>query len=158
MQQYMQRMQPMRQNGGGEERPSLRQQPNWWRGHWWQVLVGGIAVLGLVWLVYGYISTKMQLDKITNSKGGSDVQQITNQVSKFMDLPSEAPTLATVNDVSKLKGQEFFKNAQNGDKVLIFSNSGRALLYRPSSKHVVEYAKVDLNASGSAGTGANSGQ
>jgi hypothetical protein len=97
-------------------------------------------------LAYGYITTRNQLAQLNSSKGGSEVQQLVNTIDRYMQLPSESPTLATVNDVSKLKGQEFFKNAQNGDKVLIFSQSGRALLYRPSTKKIIEYSKVDLTA------------
>ncbi len=122
--------------------------PGWMARNWWRVLLAVALVAGVTWLAFGYITTQAQLAKLN---GASDAQNIVNQISRYMVLPDETPTLATVNDASKLKGQEFFANAQNGDKVLIFSNSGRALLYRPSSKKVIEYAKVDLNNAG-AGT------
>ena len=106
-----------------------------------------LLVAGLAALTYFYIDTKNELNAAKNPEtaGKTETEQIVNQVNKFLQLPTdEAPTLATVNDISKLKNQQFFKNAQNGDKVLIYSKAGRALLYRPSSKKVIEYAPVNL--------------
>jgi hypothetical protein len=113
------------------------------RAHWKMVLVAVVLAAGVGWLIYSYVNTRAQLAKL--SSGGSEVQQIVENISKNLQLPDEVPTLATVSDVSKLKGQEFFKNAQNGDKVLIFSKDGRALLYRSSTKKIIEYSKVDLS-------------
>jgi hypothetical protein len=52
--------------------------------------------------------------------------------------------VATVSDASKLQSQQFFAKAQNGDKVLIFTNAKRAVLYRPSTNKVIEYAPVNI--------------
>lgn len=106
-----------------------------------------LAVIGLVILAYGYVHTKHQLNEAKNpsTAGKTEIQQITSQIDKTVALPStETPTLATVNDVNKLKNQTFFKYAQNGDKVLIYSKSGQAVLYRPSTKQVIEYAPINL--------------
>ncbi len=117
------------------------------REHWKLAILAVAVVAGISWLAYGYMTTRSQLAKLNSNSGGSEMQQIVNDISRYMVLPDERPTLATVNDAAKLKGQEFFKNAQDGDKVLIFSQSGRALLYRPSMKKIIEYSKVDLSAS-----------
>jgi hypothetical protein len=129
-----------------EQKPLPRKTGSFWRKRWVQIVIVGVVALALGWLIYGYVTTKMELAKLNKNPGGSDVQQLVGDISKHMQLPDESPTLATVNDVGKLKNQEFFKNAQNGDKVLIFSKDGRALLYRTSTKKVIEYSKVDLNA------------
>jgi len=41
-----------------------------------------------------------------------------------------------------LADQGFFKSAENGDKVLIFVNAGKAILYRPTLNKVVDVASV----------------
>lgn len=67
-------------------------------------------------------------------------------VNKIILLPDEKPVVLTVNDKDKVNQQKFFKNTQNGDKVLVFSNQGRAILYRPSDKKIIEVGLVDLSA------------
>ncbi|MCS7092369.1 MAG: LytR C-terminal domain-containing protein [Patescibacteria group bacterium] len=78
----------------------------------------------------------------------AEIESVTNDIRRFMDLPTdEEPTLATVTDKDKLSDQDFFKNAQNGDKVLIYVKAQKAILYRPSTKRVIEFAPLFLHAS-----------
>jgi hypothetical protein len=71
-----------------------------------------------------------------------EAKSITEKIRKFMDLPDEQPTLATVADREKLKDQMFFSSAQNGDKVLIFPKNQKAVLYRPSTDRVIEVTSL----------------
>jgi hypothetical protein len=116
--------------------------------HWWRWLAAIILIGAVAWLVYGYVTTKNQLDKLSNPAVASqtETQQIVAEAGKLVDLPTgETPTLATVNDASKLKNQVFFADSQNGDKVLIYSKAGKAVLYRPSINKVIEFSSVNLN-------------
>lgn len=66
-------------------------------------------------------------------------------VGKLAQLPvDEKPTVATVMDATKLKGQAFFAKAANGDKVLIFTQAQKAYLYRPSTNKIIEIAPFNL--------------
>ena len=66
-------------------------------------------------------------------------------VGALTELPQgETPTVATVSDASKLQSQAFFVNAQNGDKVLIYSQAKKAFLYRPSTNKVINIAPVNI--------------
>ncbi len=116
---------------------------------WWKVALLLIALLLVIWLAYGYITTKNQLEQAKNtpnaSASESATQQLIDKVGQLVDLPaSETPTIATVNDASKLKNQSFFASSRNGDKVLIYSKAGKAVLYRPSTNRVIEYSTVNL--------------
>jgi hypothetical protein len=71
-----------------------------------------------------------------------EAKSIMEKIGKFMVLPDEQPTLATVADQDKLKDQMFFSSAENGDKVLIFSKSQKAILYRPSIGKIIEVASL----------------
>jgi len=73
---------------------------------------------------------------------------LTNQIGAVMELPDEKPTLATVTDIEQAKSQPFFAKAQNGDKVLIYANAKKAILYRPSQKKIIEVAAVSGLAAG----------
>lgn len=119
----------------------------------WRMISGVLAVVILIFLAYGYIHTKHQLDQLNNPRvaAQSETQQLVATVGRLVQLPSgETPTIATVNDASKLKNQAFFSSARNGDKVLIYSKSGKAVLYRPSTGRIVEYSTVNLGNSSSA--------
>ena len=123
--------------------------------HWWKILITVVVVIGIAFFVQNYLHTRNQLKQLSNDKTAAQAsdQQLVDQVKAYVVLPEgETPTVATVNDVSKLKDQVFFQNAQNGDKVLIFSQAKTAILYRPSDKKIVEYAPINVDA-GSTSTG-----
>jgi len=69
-----------------------------------------------------------------------------SRVGKLITLPSdEKPTVATVTDASKVKEQQFFRNAENGDIVLIFTKAQKAILFRPAKNIIVEVGAVNIN-------------
>lgn len=79
-----------------------------------------------------------------------ETQSILNKVGKILILPKdETPMIATVTDLSKLKGQSFFANAKVGDKVLIYNKYEKAILYNPATNKIIEVAPIN-------GTGATS--
>jgi hypothetical protein len=113
----------------------------------WRPLIALIVLAALIYLAYGYVHTKHQLDRLSNPKiaAESATQQLVDKVSRLVQLPTgETPTIATVNDAAKLKNQAFFANAKDGDKVLIYSKANRAVLYRPSADRVIEFSSVNL--------------
>jgi len=74
-----------------------------------------------------------------------EVQELVSKVSKLIVLPEgETPTIATVSDPEKLKEQPFFANAKKGDKVLIYTNAKKAILYDPVNNKIVEVAPVNI--------------
>jgi hypothetical protein len=114
----------------------------------YKVIVIGIFLISICTLAYGYVHTKNELKRLSDPKTAAQdqAQDLTTKVGKLIVLPSDNnPTIATVKDADKLKAQEFFARAQNGDKILYYPKSSRAVLYRPSSNKVVEYSKVNLN-------------
>src|SRR3989338_10807383 len=110
------------------------------------LIIGIFIVLAIGISSYFYIqysNTKKLLNKEqTSSK--EDVSKTIQQVGKLIELPDETPTVATVSDVEKLKSQAFFSKAQNGDKVLIFTDSKKAILYRPSTKKIIEVSALNI--------------
>ena len=105
------------------------------------LLIGGALVFGVA---------KQKPEFLGLPKGSSQVQAevdaLVAEVGKLIVLPSdERPTVATITDVEKVKDQAFFKNAQNGDKVLIYTNARKAILYRESEKKVIEVGAVNIN-------------
>ncbi len=76
-------------------------------------------------------------------------QALVAKVSRSLTLPTdEEPTIATVTEPEKLSEQFFFKNAQQGDRLLIYQNSRKVILYRPSEDKVVEVGVVNIKQQG----------
>lgn len=79
--------------------------------------------------------------------GEKEFQDIINKVGSHIKLPeNETPTIATVSDVDKLKeDQTFFRNAKNGDKVLIYQEAKKAFLYDPDADKIVDVGFVNFS-------------
>lgn len=119
------------------------------------VLIGSLALFLIIaaasggYLYYNYQASQQEIQNLKSSNpqaaAKEEIQQVKGKVSKLMELPkNEEPTLATVTDINKLKNQQFFSQAVNGDKVLIYTQSSKAILYRPESNKIIEVASVNL--------------
>lgn len=106
-----------------------------------------IALLAIAVGVGAYFYQKAT--EIPEEQAALELDAIVERVGQLMILPEgETPTLATVSDPEKLKGQSFFARAQKGDAVLIYAAALKAILYNPTLNKIVEIAPV--NAGGAA--------
>lgn len=112
------------------------------------ILLLGIAIGGYGGTYYfynRYRQTKIVLDN-PEVASQNEVKAITEKLGKIYDLPKdEEPTVATVLDKEKLKDQPFFARAENGDKVVIYTKSQLAILYRASENKIITVAPVSLS-------------
>ncbi len=77
-----------------------------------------------------------------------ETQTLIDRVGRLIILPEgETPTIATVSDPEKLRNQPFFAKAKVGDKVLIYTNAKKAILYDPLADRILEVAPVNIGAS-----------
>jgi len=110
------------------------------------LLIGLVVVVilaGAILMIFKWINSRT-----TNGKTG--MQQAVARVGKLMYLPTnETPTYGTVTDVGKLKKQTFFKNAQDGDQVLIYEKAKLTILYRPSANKIVNVGPLVVGNQGS---------
>jgi hypothetical protein len=99
-----------------------------------------VVSLGLAGYFYQARVTYKTPEDITEE----DTSALIQKVGKLMVLPSdEVPTIATVTDPEKLKGEEFFLDARVGDKVLIYTNAKKAILYNPSQNKIIAIAPIN---------------
>ena len=71
------------------------------------------------------------------------VSDMVKKVGARIQLPkNETPELVTVSNKDKLKELAFFKNAQNGDKVLMYKQAKMAYLFRPSTNSLINAAPI----------------
>lgn len=70
-------------------------------------------------------------------------QDLIRTVSRLAVVPKdEVPSVTTVVDTNKVN-QEFLRSAQKGDKVLLYFQEGRAVVYRPSTKQIVNMGPLE---------------
>lgn len=73
-------------------------------------------------------------------------QRIVDKVSQLYFLPgNETPTVAKIEDKSKLTGQVFFNSAENGDYLLVYTDAKIALLYRENDNKLVNVGPVSTD-------------
>ena len=109
------------------------------------VVVAVIAVLVGVCTWQFIEMQKLRDPGHTAEQAKIDARELKDKVSKLMQLPDEDATIATVQDASKLSGQEFFKDSKNGDKVLIFTAAKKAVIYRPSENKIINSGPIVIN-------------
>lgn len=114
------------------------------------LLVASLAVGGFMTLKY------QNAKKNPQSLVQADQNKLVDKVGALINLPKdEEPSIATVSDKEKLKEQAFFKEAENGDTLLIYTKAKKAILYRESANRVVEVAPIAIDTN-QAGTETNS--
>ncbi len=101
------------------------------------LLVASVAVAG--YFFWQYRQTKELADNPTQA----EVERVVDLVAQHVVLPEETPTVATVTSVEELRDQPFFKNAQNGYQVLVYQQTGLAVLYDPNNDRVVNMAQIN---------------
>jgi hypothetical protein len=111
----------------------------------WSV-VAGLAVLVLAVTAGFFFKENRDLKKNPNAVAQATTDRVISKVSKLYYLPKdEKPTVAQIEDKSKLEGQSFFTGAQNGDYLLVYTNAKIALLYREHDNKLVNVGPVNTD-------------
>jgi hypothetical protein len=116
------------------------------------LLISGIFMFGILLgagAIFGYQYYLNRPAPVVEDKPEVVPQEVLGLIekveTKVPDIPkNEFPSVATVKDLATLSDQEFFQGAQVGDKILIYSVSKRAFLYRPSTDTLVRNAPVEI--------------
>ena len=111
------------------------------------LIVTALAALFLIALV-GMIYFRLQLNTLkTNPQKAAEeeISTVVAKVSELMVLPEgEVPNMLTVTDPAQLKDQPFFARAEAGDKVLIYTNARKAILYSVGNGKIIEVAPLNI--------------
>lgn len=106
----------------------------------------GIIILILGIVAFYFYNQYQNIKKNPNQVAQAETDQLVAQVGKLIDLPKdETPTVATVLDKEKLKDQPFFANAQNGDKILIYTKAKKAIVFRPSQNKLINVGPIAID-------------
>lgn len=97
---------------------------------------------------YFYKQNQKNLELLNNPEQASkeEASALAERIGALIDLPvDEEPTVISVVDKEKVKDQPFFSKAENGDKVLVYAASKKAILYRPSTNKIIEVGPVAID-------------
>ena len=106
------------------------------------------AVVGFVWSYSNYRSIKKQVSVLSTPEGQQQVAQqeidaIVAKVGRLIVLPNETPILATIQNAEELaKTQPFYVGSTNGDRVLIYQQAAKAIIYNEAKDILVNVGPV----------------
>lgn len=100
------------------------------------VLIVLVAAIGLC--VVLFLKYREAVD--TNPKNVE--QKTVETVSKLVEVPEEKPTVVTVQDAAKLSNPELASRAKDGDRLLVYAESRRVVMYRPSNGKIVDILSI----------------
>ena len=111
-----------------------------------------ILAAGLVLMTYLYVSNERQLRLIKDPKAQAEyVEKIkkdsVEELKKYVVIAEgdEPVLISVVSDAQTLRSQQaFFANIENGDQIFVFEKTYRALIWRPSSRVVVNFGSLDV--------------
>lgn len=119
------------------------------------IIVVGLAAATVLWTQNHHTEAASKNTQPVTKEAETD--DVVKAVKKLYILPSsEKPTVAAIVDASKLQGQNFFKDAQDGDYLLIYSQIKIAIIYRKSVNKLVNVGPINPNSD--AGNTQNTGQ
>ncbi len=133
-------MEKVRINESGEAVASQVKLPK--KGKLGKLIFALIFLATLGGLIYSQYELYKLKDPTYQQKIAADeTNKIISKVSKLILLPEETPQIVVVQDVEKLRPlQPFFKDAENGDYVLVYQNL--ALIYSPTKNKLINVGPV----------------
>lgn len=103
------------------------------------ILLGGLG--GTVYFYKKYQALKSN-PSASQQAATEEAKKLRYKVAQLIQLPKETPTVATVEDESKLKDQPFFNGTKKKDRILIFPAAKKAVIYRESENRIINVGPI----------------
>lgn len=109
-------------------------------------VVAVLVVLGLGYFGYTkYATPAVETPEQQAAKAEEQKNAVIAKVKALTVLPEEEPVLFTVNDANLLKSQQaFFKDAENGDVLLVFQKDSKALIFREATNQIINAGPISF--------------
>lgn len=109
-------------------------------------------IAGAVYMAYRYYQqTQAQIEFLSSPEGqrqvsSQEAEEVVAGLGQLTILPAEDPVVATIIDAAYLATQSaFYKDAINGDKLVVFQGAQKAYIYSPSRKLIVNAGPLFVN-------------
>lgn len=106
-----------------------------------------LLLLGFIFAVIFYISSS-RIQEMSNDKvnTAADVSALVAKVSKLMVLPATTPNVFVIQDPDSLsKSQTFFIGAKKGDRLLVYPEARKAIIYSIDRNIIINSGPVDFD-------------
>lgn len=105
-----------------------------------------VALLAVVFVSGGsaYLVAQKQEKASGTQDSRAQVRQLVATVGTLVALPNEEPRVTVVTNTEELHKQSYFWDVVEGDRVLVFDKSRKAVIYSPTKHKVVKV--MDLQA------------
>ena len=100
-----------------------------------------LTIVILVLVVIGIVAKPKLTPHRDDLNNVTTVQRLVGK--HYLLPPNETPALATVTDRAKLT-TKFLQKAQNGDKILIYQQASRVIIYRPGIDRIIDVGPVQI--------------
>lgn len=109
---------------------------------------GIVGILIVIILVLGALYYQTHYSKAAVQKRAqAETIQLVKEVKKILVLPeTDVPAVFDIQDpVLLINQQAFFVGAEKGDKLLVYPQIGKAIIYSPKRKMIVNVGPVTFN-------------
>jgi hypothetical protein len=116
------------------------------------IIIAFLAIAAIAWGVmrYGNPDSEQLVASgdtpIVQEESEAEVVRLLENVSRHMLLPEEGlPMVATVTHAESLIAEQpFYSGVKNGDKLIIFEQSRKAIIYSPTRDIIVNVGPIQL--------------
>jgi len=109
------------------------------------------VVVAMAVFAYLYTDAKRELQMISTTQGQTalaqkEVKDVTDKLGKLTIIPNEEPVVATILDSKMLATKSaFYTNAENGDKLVVYSSAQKAYIYSPIKNVIVNAGPLSVD-------------
>lgn len=107
------------------------------------VILALLAVGGSGAGIYYY--SEYQKLSLRTKNPQAEIKEVVEKVGKLIELPEgEEPTVATVQDAERIRNQPFFSKAQNGYRVILYTNARLAILFDEQANKLINVGSINV--------------
>jgi hypothetical protein len=110
------------------------------------------VLLVVLCAVVAFVLTKIYPEKYAKMRADREAATVINNVKDLIVLPEGTPAIFDVQDPELLVGQQaFFAGVEKGDKLLVYPESAKAIIYSPRRDIIVNVGPVTFDQNESSG-------
>lgn len=97
------------------------------------------------YFTYLRVELRKSVQDVAQSVEVETDEEMLSRINKVYALPkTETPSIMYFDDIKSIPQQDFFKKALPGDRLVVYEKTGKAILYRPSTRQIIEISPISI--------------